>query len=59
MFIGGVLGVNEREMIQTDEKYRQLAHGFDKTSFRQMAPGQKKEQRRLNKLRKQDKNGNK
>lgn len=52
MYLGGVLGTNEKETIEIDEKYRQLKHGFDKMSFRQVAPGQKKEQRRLNKLRK-------
>lgn len=34
MFLGGVLGVNEKPMIVTDEKYKIAQHGFDKFSFR-------------------------
>lgn len=52
MFLGGVLGTNENETVEIDEKYRLQQHGFDKMSFRQASPGQKKENRRLNKQRK-------
>jgi len=34
MFIGGVLGVGEKEIIQVDDKYKIPQHGFDKWSFR-------------------------
>jgi hypothetical protein len=52
MFLGGVLCINEKETLEIDDKYRMAASGYDKTSFRQSAPGIKKEQRRANKLKK-------
>lgn len=52
MFLGGVLGTNENETVEIDDKYKLLQHGFDKMSFKQASPGQKKENRRLNKQRK-------
>ncbi len=59
MFIGGVLTNPEKNYIQIDEKYRQAQRGLDKTSFRQQAPGKKKEQRKINKERKRKTNENK
>jgi len=55
MFMGGYLGENENEQIKIADKYRMEQRGLDKTSFRQAAPGHKKEQRRLNKVRKRQK----
>ena len=54
MFIGNVL-TNTAEIPQIDEKYRMAQRGLDKTSFRQDAPGIKKEKRRANKKRKRNK----
>lgn len=34
MFIGGVLGIGEKEIIQVEDKYKIPQHGFDKWSFR-------------------------
>lgn len=34
MFIGGVLGFNENDIIEIDDKYRIQQYGFDKWSFR-------------------------
>ncbi len=35
MFLGGVLGSGEKEMVQIEDKYKIVQHGFDlKTSFR-------------------------
>jgi hypothetical protein len=34
MFIGGVLGTNENNIIDVDDKYKISQHGFDKWSFR-------------------------
>lgn len=34
MFLSGVLGQPDRSMIDLDDKYRVMAHGFDKHSFR-------------------------
>ena len=56
MFIGGSLTNPENNMVVIDEKYRMAAHGIDKTSFRQIAPGQKKEKRRSNKEHKREQN---
>jgi hypothetical protein len=53
MFLGGVLGTYEDKTIEIDDKYRMAASGYDKTSFRQSAPGIKKERRRANRLKKQ------
>jgi len=36
MFLGGVLGKNEKEIIQVADKYKIAQHGFDKWSFRKM-----------------------
>jgi hypothetical protein len=55
MFISGVLGTNENETVEVDEKYRMAACGIDKTSFRQSSPGNKKERRKSNKLYKRQK----
>lgn len=55
MFLFGVLGLNEKEIDEVDEKYRMAARGMDKTSFRQLAPGERKERRKLNKQRKRNK----
>lgn len=52
MYIGGVLTNPETNMVEIDEEYRMLQRGLDKTSFRQQAPGKKKENRRQNKLKK-------
>jgi len=41
MFISGVLGTKENDMIDIDDKYRIESHGFDKHSFR-MPKGRKK-----------------
>jgi len=56
MFLFGVLGTKEKDLSEVPEEYRLTARGMDKTSFRQMAPGHKKEKRRENKLRKRKKN---
>jgi len=56
MYIGNVLTNPETNIIEIDEKYRMTQRGMDKTSFRQIAPGQKKQQRKQNKLRKKNKN---
>lgn len=34
MFLGGVLGINEKPMIVIDDKHKIAQHGFDKWSFR-------------------------
>jgi len=34
MFIGGVLGVGEKEIVEVEDKYKIAQHGFDKWSFR-------------------------
>lgn len=34
MFLGGVLGGNEKEIIEVADKYKILGHGYDKWSFR-------------------------
>jgi hypothetical protein len=34
MFIGGVLGVGEKEIVEIEDKYKIGQHGFDKWSFR-------------------------
>ena len=34
MFLGGVLGIGEKEIIEVDDKYKIPQHGFDKWSFR-------------------------
>ena len=34
MFIGGVLGRGEKEIIVVEDKYKIAQHGFDKWSFR-------------------------
>lgn len=34
MYIGGVLGVGEKEIIEVEDKYKIGQHGFDKWSFR-------------------------
>lgn len=41
MFISGVLGIGEKEIIEVEDKYKIGQHGFDKHSFRK-EPGQKK-----------------
>ena len=41
MFIGGVLGIGEKEIVEIDDKYKIPQHGFDKWSFRRM-PSKKK-----------------
>jgi len=56
MYLQGVLGDAGRDMVQIEDKYRMAAHGIDSTSFRQPAPGNKKENRKLNKLRKRQAN---
>jgi len=37
MFIGGVLGTGENDIIVIDDKYKIKKHGFDKWSFRREA----------------------
>lgn len=49
MFIGNVLTNPENNAVEISDEYRMAQRGLDKTSFRQAAPGQKKEQRRKNK----------
>ena len=34
MFISGVLGVGEKEIVEIEDKYKIGQHGFDKWSFR-------------------------
>lgn len=34
MFIGGVLGIGEKEIVEIEDKYKIGQHGFDKWSFR-------------------------
>ena len=34
MFISGVLGNKEKEIVQVEDKYKIAQHGFDKWSFR-------------------------
>lgn len=34
MFIGGILGIGEKEIIKVEDKYKIPQHGFDKWSFR-------------------------
>lgn len=41
MFIGGVLGTNERETVTIADKYKIQKHGFDKWSFRKMSEKKK------------------
>lgn len=58
MFIGGKMGSSEKEMVTVDDKHRIISHGFDEKSFRQEAPGRKKEQRKRNKELKRTKKQN-
>lgn len=58
MFYFGVLGNKEADLEDIEEKYRMTSRGYDKTSFRQAAPGDKKEKRKANKLRKRLKRKN-
>ncbi len=44
MFLGGVLGVGEKEIIEIEDKYKIGQHGFDKWSFRK-EPTKKKGRR--------------
>jgi hypothetical protein len=39
MFIGGVLGLGEKEIIEVEDKYKIEQHGFDKWSFRKEPKG--------------------
>jgi len=41
MFMGGVLGVGEKEIVEIEDKYKIGQHGFDKWSFRR-EPSKKK-----------------
>jgi len=41
MFIGGVLGTNEKETVTIADKYKIKKHGFDKWSFRRMSKKKK------------------
>jgi len=41
MFIGGVLGRGEKEIVEIEDKYKSPQHGFDKWSFRR-EPSKKK-----------------
>jgi hypothetical protein len=52
MYVGGVL-TTEKEIVKiTDDKILAAKHGYDKHSFRQVAPGEKKARRKLNRERK-------
>jgi len=42
MFIGGVLGVGEKEIVEVEDKYKISQHGFDKWSFRKEPSKNKK-----------------
>ena len=53
MFIGNVL-IKPESIPEIDQKYRLTQRGMDDTSFRQVAPGDKKEKRRANKARKKN-----
>lgn len=53
LYIGNVL-TKPDEPKQLDDKYRLIQHGFDKNSFRQVSPGQKKEKRLANKAKKRN-----
>ncbi|MBD2201744.1 hypothetical protein H6G33_10335 [Calothrix sp. FACHB-1219] len=55
MFIGGVLNTKEWACPTTgDDQVILLSKGFDKNSFKQVAPGEKKMKRKLNKERKRN-----
>lgn len=41
MFLGGVLGIGEKEIVEIEDKYKIGQHGFDKWSFRR-EPSKKK-----------------
>jgi hypothetical protein len=34
MFMGGVLGAGEKEIVEVEDKYKITQHGFNKWSFR-------------------------
>lgn len=42
MFLGGVLGDHEKEIVVVDDKYKIEQHGFDKWSFRKMSENKHK-----------------
>ena len=42
MFIGGVLGTGEKEIIEVEDKYKIAQHGFNKNSFRRSKSNGKK-----------------
>ena len=42
MFIGGVLGTGEKEIVEVEDKYKISQHGFDKWSFRREPRKKKK-----------------
>lgn len=41
MYLGGVLGVGQPEMVTVSDEHKALKHGMDKTSFRTPTPGKK------------------
>lgn len=43
MYLGGVLGSNEKDISEVDEKYRQSQRGMDKWSFRNPDPPKRKQ----------------
>jgi len=42
MFIGGVLGIGEKEIVEVEDKYKIAQHGFDNNSFRRSKANGKK-----------------
>jgi hypothetical protein len=48
MFIGGVLGRGEKEIVEIEDKYKIPQHGFDKWSFRRM-PNERNERKKRKK----------
>ena len=42
MFLGGVLGIGEKEIVEIEDKYKIPQHGFDKWSFRRESTKKKK-----------------
>ena len=42
MFLGGVIGSNENNIIEIEDKYRIESHGFNKWSFRNPNPPKRK-----------------
>lgn len=49
MYISGVLGTSEKEIIEVEDKYKIIQHGFDKWSFRKEPENEQKRRKKRRK----------